>query len=98
MRTFIYLTFLTSIFISAAYAAEPTIFITKGLGSIMSAEGIFTYPTVEKDVAVPEYINIATNPKWAGLTYDSDSKSHWTDCRLPLANGKSLVFTCKATN
>ena len=98
MKIFFYLTFLVSTFISVAYAGEPRTFITKGVGSIMSAEGIFTAGKIEKDVAVPEYINIATNPKWAGLTYDSDSKSHWTHCRLPLADGKSLVFVCKATS
>lgn len=82
--------------ISTANAGEPKSFITKGVGSIIGADGIFTYGTKEKDIGIPEYINVAKNPKWQGLTYDS--RSGWTKCRLPLDEGKSLVFSCKATS
>ena len=96
MRTLVYFIFLVSILISPAQAGEPKTFVTKGVGRIIGADGIFTYGTKEKDIVIPDYINVA-NSKWQGLTYDS-TEGGWTKCRVPLEHGKSLVFDCKPTS
>lgn len=78
---------------------EVKSFQTKGVASLMSAEGIFTYSVKEKDIAIPTYINLHSDARWQGLTYDPyDTKSGWTICRLPMKGGKKLVFNCRPTS
>jgi len=79
---------------------EGKTFQTKGTAVILS-NGAVTTGIEKKDIPIPPFIDLTTNPQWNGLRHDSESG--WTRCRVPLkgelswqgVKDRDLVFECK---
>lgn len=79
---------------------QGKVFETRGLAVIQSSS-TFTAGTEQRDIQIPQYIDVTKSERWSGLHHDSESG--WTLCRVPLkgkiswqgVKDRSLVFECK---
>ena len=83
-----------------ASAREGKTFETRGSAEVLEI-GTFTIGTIEKNIAIPRFIDVTSSTKWNGLYHDNESG--WTRCRVPQKSGfgwtgpleRSLIFKCK---
>lgn len=80
---------------------EGRTFETRGT-AVVFTDSTFTVGIEKRDIPVPLYFDVESNPVGRGMTHDSSSGS-WTKCRVPLKSEmtwqgvkeRHLVFDCR---
>jgi hypothetical protein len=92
-------------FSSVTYAGffsskEGKTFETRG-ASVVLTSGAVTTGVEQRNIPIPQYIDVMSSTQWSGLHHDSESG--WTKCRVPLKGEvswqgikeRTLVFDCR---
>jgi hypothetical protein len=85
----------------AAYARNEAVLYETKSEALIYRSSTFTVGIERRNIPIPAVIDIRMSPDFRGLT--SDSKSGWTNCRVPLkgelgitgVTERSLVFDCR---